>query len=696
MRVRCLVVLIAVGAMVAFSGASFGQSPEERVDRDAIKKIKEEGLERSKVMQTISFLTDVHGPRLTGSPQTRAAGEWTVKQLGEWGLVNAHLEPWGPFGRGWSLDGFTANMVQPSFSPLIAYPKAWSGSTPKAIRGKPIYLDAATEKDLDQYRGKLHRAIVLMSPPREVKAAFEPLALRQTDARLLALANGDFSALRGARGLPPGTVPSGAGAGSAGSNPSSGSPTSSNPGTTPPMPAASGTPGGPGGPGTPPPTGTFNMTPEQRASFALQNRKWQLLTEEGAGVVLEPGRGDGGNMIVSAATLPRGRSGGEGRPGERTEGAGDSQPGNQGGDNQPPRTSSSRGPSPWAADAPPVIPQVVMAVEHYNRIVRMLKKDSPVELEFDIAAQYHTGDLMSFNVIAEIPGTDLAEEVVMLGGHFDSWHSGTGATDNAVGCGVALEAVRIIQAAGLKPRRTIRIALWTGEEQGLLGSKAYVAEHFGKAITPEFRGGRGRFEGRSGRSDSGGGGNSGGEAAGDRVGESAQPAAGATASQEPRGSRPRTKYELKPEHAKLSAYFNLDNGTGKIRGVYMQGNDAMRPIFRAWLAPFADMGAATLAQSNTGGTDHLSFDGVGLPGFQFIQDQLEYDSRTHHYSMDVYDRVQEDDMKQASIVMASFVYHAAMRDEKLPRKPLVGEVVQAPTTEKPADEKKAEEKKTEQ
>jgi hypothetical protein len=685
MRVRCLVVLIAVGAMVSGSGASLGQTPEERVDREAIKKIRDEGLQRSKVMDTISYLTDVHGPRLTASPQTRAAGEWTVKQLTEWGLTSAHLEPWGPFGRGWSLDGFTANMVEPSFAPLIAYPKAWSGSTPKAIRGKPIYLDAATEKDLDQYRGKLHRAIVLLAPPREVKALFDPLAMRQSDTRLLALANGDFSALRGARGLPPGVVPV---------TPSGPTPMPT-PGGSPPGPAASGTPGGPGGPGTPPPTGTFNMTPEQRASFALQGRKWQLLADEGAGVVLEPGRGDGGNMIVSAATLPRGRSGGEGREGAGGEGRSEARPegadtNNQGGDNQPPRGGSGRGPSPWAADAAPVIPQVVMAVEHYNRIIRMLKKDTPVELEFDIAAQYHTGDLMSFNVVAEIPGTDLADEVVMLGGHFDSWHSGTGATDNAVGCGVALEAVRIIKAAGLAPRRTIRIALWTGEEQGLLGSKAYVAEHFGKAITPEFRGGRGgRFEGRSGRSD-GGASPSSGESGGQRAGEGAQPAAGATASQPPRSGRPRTKYELKPAHAKLSAYFNLDNGTGKIRGVYLQGNDAMRPIFRAWLAPFADLGASTLAQSNTGGTDHLSFDAVGLPGFQFIQDPLEYDTRTHHYSMDVYDRVQEEDMKQASVIMASFVYHAAMRDEKLPRKPLVGEIVQAPTTEKPAEEKTTE------
>jgi len=652
-----LLVAIALLCLSLFPGSMcLAQAPEERIDRDVIKKIKEEGLERSKVMETISFLTDVHGPRLTASPQTKAAAEWTKTRLTEWGLANAHLEPWGPFGRGWSLEGFTANMVKPSYAPLIAYPKAWSGSTPKAIRGTPIYLDAATEKDLDQYRGKLHRAIVLLSPPREVKALFDPLAQRQSDATLLALANGDLSALRGRRGLPPGTAPPAA--------PSSNAPAPSAKPDTPP----------------PAPTSTFNATPEQRAAFTLQNRKWALLTEEGAGVVLEPGRGDGGNLLVSAATLPRGPARGDGRPGTPGEGRGD--------DNQPSRGGASRGPSPWAADAAEVVPQAVVAVEHYNRLIRMLKKDSPVELEIDIAAQYHTGDLMSYNIVAEIPGSDLAGEIVMLGGHFDSWHSGTGATDNAVGCGVALEAVRILQATGLKPRRTIRIALWTGEEQGLLGSKAYVAEHFGRAITAPLSGGR------SGRSEGSSGGQGNAKGAGQPAATppaTAQPgetpsAAGATAERE--RTRPPTKYELKPDHAKFSAYFNLDNGTGKIRGVYLQGNDAMRPIFRAWLAPFADLGAATIAQSNTGGTDHLSFDGVGLPGFQFIQDQVEYDTRTHHYSMDVYDRVQEDDMKQAAVIMASFVYHAAMRDEKLPRKPLQGEVVQAADPAKPTEEPK--------
>jgi carboxypeptidase Q len=625
MRTYLLVGFVFAGLVSGSAAQDVARTTRERVDTDVINKIKEEGLKKSKVMETISFLTDVHGPRLTASPQTRAAAEWTQGRLKEWGLENVHLEPWGPFGRGWSLESFTANMVEPTYAPLIAFPKAWSPSTPKTIRGEPVFLDAAKEEDLEKYRGKLRRAIVLLSAPREVKALFDPPARRQSDATLLALANGESRSRY--------------------VQPSNAAPTNA------PTP-----PGAPGAaPGTP-----FGATAEQRAAFALQNRKWQMIHDEGAAVVLEPGRGDGGTLFVGSVTMPPSASGSGGSANTATPADGENRQPPAGGDS----TSRSR-PSPWKVDSPEIVPQVVLAVEHYNRIVRMLQKQSPVKLEIDIASRYHADDLMSFNVIAEIPGGDLKDELVMLGGHFDSWHSGTGATDNAVGCGVALEAVRILQTLGIKPRRTIRLALWTGEEQGLLGSKAYVADHFGRAITPP------QPSGRSGRGSRGGSSSSSSEQA-----SNGQPPDQSKAGTPQAPPRP-TKYELKPGHAKFAAYFNLDNGTGKVRGVYLQGNEAVRPIFRAWLAPFADMGALTLSPSNTSGTDHLSYDAVGLPGFQFIQDPLEYDSRTHHSSMDVYDRVQEDDMKQASVIMATFVYHAAMRDEKLPRKPLVGEIVEA-------------------
>ena len=589
---------------LAMSPTLFAQTTVEKIDTATIDKIKEEGLQRSKVMESISFLTDVHGPRLTGSPLTKIAGEWTKDKLAEWGLENAHLESWGPFGRGWTLESCSVNLVEPHYTALIAHPKAWTPSTSKTIRSEPIYFDASTPEELEKYRGKLGRAIVLMSPPREIKALFDPPATRKTDADLLRLANADVASAR-RRG------PGGPGGGGPGRPDRNAPPTSSSDSSQPPAPDATAAPG----PRT-----------EGRSAFQIQADKWQMAYEEGAAVVIEPGRGDGGTVFVQSATMPR-----RADPASRAPGAERANP-------------FSSGPRPWATNPPDVLPQLVMAAEHYNRIVRMLQKGSHPKLSIDIESQYHDGDLNSFNIVAEIPGTDLKDEVVMLGGHFDSWHAGTGATDNAIGCGVALEAVRILKAIGAKPRRTIRIALWTGEEQGLLGSQAYVADHFGRVKMPARSGDPG------------------------------------DASRE----RPRATYELKAEHEKFSAYFNLDNGTGKIRGIYLQGNEAVRPIFRAWLAPFADMGATTITSSNTGGTDHQSFDGIGLPGFQFIQDPLEYDTRTHHSSMDVYERVQPDDAIQASIIMATFVFQAAIRDEKLPRKVLDGEVVTAPATSTPS------------
>ena len=589
---------------LAMSPTLFAQTTVEKIDTATIDKIKEEGLQRSKVMESISFLTDVHGPRLTGSPLTKIAGEWTKDKLAEWGLENAHLESWGPFGRGWTLESCSVNLVEPHYTALIAHPKAWTPSTSKTIRSEPIYFDASTPEELEKYRGKLGRAIVLMSPPREIKALFDPPATRKTDADLLRLANADVASAR-RRG------PGGPGGGGPGRPDRNAPPTSSSDSSQPPAPDATAAPG----PRT-----------EGRSAFQIQADKWQMAYEEGAAVVIEPGRGDGGTVFVQSATMPR-----RADPASRAPGAERANP-------------FSSGPRPWATNPPDVLPQLVMAAEHYNRIIRMLQKGSHPKLSIDIESQYHDGDLNSFNIVAEIPGTDLKDEVVMLGGHFDSWHAGTGATDNAIGCGVALEAVRILKAIGAKPRRTIRIALWTGEEQGLLGSQAYVADHFGRVKMPARSGDPG------------------------------------DASRE----RPRATYELKAEHEKFSAYFNLDNGTGKIRGIYLQGNEAVRPIFRAWLAPFADMGATTITSSNTGGTDHQSFDGIGLPGFQFIQDPLEYDTRTHHSSMDVYERVQPDDAIQASIIMATFVFQAAIRDEKLPRKVLDGEVVTTPATSTPS------------
>ncbi len=280
------------------------------------------------------------------------------------------------------------------------------------------------------------------------------------------------------------------------------------------------------------------------------------------------------------------------------------------------------------------VPWVYMAAEHFNRLARLVDRKVPVEVEAEVKAKFDdSNDGNSWNTIAEIPGTDKKDEIVMCGGHIDSWHAGTGATDDGAGVAVTMEAMRILQSLGVKPRRTIRIGLWGGEEEGLYGSRAYVGDHFGKREAPPERPGQDNGLPSFMRGEQG-------------------------------------TLMLKPDQTKVAAYFNIDNGTGKLRGIYTQENPMVAPIFEAWGAPFRDLGFTTITNRNTGGTDHLSFDAVGIPGFQFIQDPVEYFARTHHSNMDVYDRIQREDMMQASVILASFLYNAAMRDEMLPRKAL--------------------------
>jgi carboxypeptidase Q len=555
-----LLLLALLAPYAAFGQQPGGQQQPPPDPNDPVVRIKDEGMNRSQVIQTLSYLSDVIGPRLTASPGMKRANNWTRETLEKWGMQNAHLEAWGPFGRGWSLKRFSAQVVDPLTIPLIAYPKAWSPATNGAITGDVVFLDAKTEADLEKYKGKLKGAIVMTQAPRELKAHFTPLGTRQDEKSLLALA--DSPAPGGGRGF-----------------------------------------GGGGG--------GFRMTPEQRALVNFNARKLLFAQEEGAAVLADGSRaGDGGTIFVQQATVPVMIP--------------DVQPAT------PPQRVNAYD------KAAKILPQITLANEHYNRIVRMLQAGEKVKMEVNIGVEWQDADPMGYNTIAEIPGSDptLKDEIVMLGGHMDSWHAGTGATDNGAGVAVAMEAMRIIQTLGLKPKRTIRIGLWTGEEEGLLGSAAYVKQHFGN-LDP---------------------GNPGVVPPGT---PNSQPAAPG-------------KLTTTPEYDKFDCYFNLDNGTGKIRGVYLQGNEAVRPLFRQWLAPFRDLGAQTLSISNTGGTDHLSFDRIGLPGFQFIQDEIEYDTRTHHSNMDVFDRIQADDMKQAATIMAAFVYQTANRDEKIPRKPAPG------------------------
>ena len=435
----------------------------------------------------------------------------------EYGLTGVHQENF-PFGRGWSLQYFSANMLEPQYAPLIGFPLAWTAGTHGVVVGEPVLAPLATDADLKKYEGKLRGKIVMTMEPKLLGLSVNPLAKRLSDAELTQ---------------------------------ESLAPEPNSPFFAHPIPR-------PGGP----------QTTEERRKFRIKVN--QFLKDQGALVVLQYGyNGDGGTVFAS--------SGG-------------------------------------SRDVKEVIPPPTVALtpEHYNRIARLVEHKIPVKLQFDIRAGFIDDSTDAANVVAELEGGRKKDELVMVGGHLDSWHGGTGATDNAAGCAVAMEAMRILKSLNLPMDRTVRMVLWGGEEEGLLGSKAYVKQHF---ADPEAM-------------------------------------------------------QLKPEHAKVSGYFNLDNGSGKIRGVFLQGNDMMRPIFESWFAPFQDLGAGAISIRNTGGTDHLSFNAVGLPGFQFIQDPLEYGTRTHHSNMDVLDHVQAGDLMQASAIMASFLYNAATREEMLPRQPL--------------------------
>jgi hypothetical protein len=508
-------------SLVAVALIAAPLAAQEKIDTAGIARIKAEELRGSQVMEIASWLTDVYGARLTGSPNAKAAGDWTVKKLNEWGMANAKMETWGPFGRGWSNERMVAQVVSPRPFPIIAYPAAWTPGTNGDVKADVVLIKADSAPDLERYRGKLRGKIVFTQPPRDsVPPHFTADASRLADSSLSKLADAPFTA----------------------DPPRTGGPNAGNP-----------------------------QANRFRAAQEFQRALASFLADEGVVAIVTPARGDDGTVFTGA--------------------------------------SGSRDPQ-----NPTKVPGLMFSTEHYGRIARMVEKGIPVTVELDVKNTFYDNDPSSFNIVAEIPGTDpkLKDEVVMLGAHFDSWHTGTGATDNAAGSAVMLEALRLIKAAGLRPRRTIRIGLWTGEEQGLLGSRAYVKEHFGDPQTMQLK---------------------------------------------------------QPMHGQFAGYFNVDNGTGAIRGVYLQKNQAVAPIFKAWMAAYNDPRMHTLSANNTGGTDHLSFDAVGLPGFQFIQDPVDYGSRTHHSNMDLFERLVPNDMKHNAAVVATFVYLTANRDETLPRKP---------------------------
>jgi carboxypeptidase Q len=525
------------------------QERGDRPDLGVVGRIKTEAFDNSQVMETLGYLTDVYGPRLTASPQFLEAANWAVKRLESYGIANARLEKWGPFGRSWSLKQASLEMLEPRYAVLDAQPLAWSDNTSGSVTGETVLtpfgngrqqLDPKKmQADLDRYmtawKDKLKGKIVMLTPKREMAPDTQPFFTRYTDRELsdLALAPAPIAKFSDVKEL------------------------------------------------------KFPDDPAEERRFVQSLPAWarDLLAEErrkitanrvtfwrdqGVLAVLNTNEQSHDGLVVAQAA------------------------------------------GPYDANDPLAPPTFQVTHEQYNRMLRLMETKISVTLRLNLLADRSSGNVDSYNVTGEIPGGARKSELVMVGAHLDSWHSGTGATDNAAGSAVMIEVMRILKALNLNLDRTVRIALWSGEEQGLLGSKAYVKEHFGDPAT----------------------------------------------------------MKLTDDHAKLSGYFNVDNGSGKIRGVYLQENDAMRPIFEQWLAPFRDQGVSTISIRNTGGTDHLSFDAVGLPGFQFIQDPLDYETVTHHSNIDTVDHVQAADLMQVAAVVATVVYNAANRPEMLPRKAL--------------------------
>ena len=537
MRTGLLLVLCVAGL------SAQGNDPTLEI----VHRVKTEAFDHSQVMDTLSYLTDAYGPRLTASPEFDQAAKWAMERLKSYGLSNIHEEAWGPFGRSWSLQSYTLDMVAPRYSHLAASPLAWSRPT-NSVSGEVIlapmpdreYNVKKLASQIDEYqtawRGKLRGKIVCINKPRPTPPPDKPLFTRYTDAQLAELAKAPQPFAKKKIDLNNLEVPE---------------------------------------------------HPEERRDFfrslsasaieqlmhrleAQRNRLNEFLNSEGVLAVLheDPRAHDALNFAEAA------------------------------------------GPEDdHAALAPP---SFVVTEEQYSRMTRLLEKHIPVKVTAELKVNASDKNEMAKNLVAELPGSSKPDEIVMVGAHFDSWHTGTGATDNGAGSAVMIEVMRILKALNQPLHRTVRLALWSGEEQGLYGSRAYVKAHFGDPAT----------------------------------------------------------MQLQSEHAKLDAYLNFDNGSGKIRGVYLQGNDAARPLFEKWLSPFHDMGATTLTLADTGGTDHLSFDAVGLPGFQFIQDPLDYGTVTHHSNMDTYSHAIPEDLMQASAVIATLVYDIANRDEMFPRNPL--------------------------
>lgn len=492
---------------------SYSQKDQLKVDWDIVAKIREEGLQRSQVVDIVGYMTDVLGSRLTLSEHMKKAQVWAKDKMGSIGLVNVQIEPFMDYGVAWDNEYFNLQLLEPVYQPMMGFPLAYTPGTQGKILCSAIIVEVQTKADCVKYRGKLKNAAVLISSPAVIDLANLPRGFsRLTDEELKSI---EQNVIPQAQRASPPTV----------QNPDL-------------------------------------LKPEERIEF---------LKSEGVAVVLQC---DGGSF-----GLVRGFS----RPGANND--------------------------KWSREKDLAsLPIIEVTPEHYNRMYRILKRDIPVKIEVEARNRIGESVEKACNVIGEIPGTDLKNEIVMIGAHFDSWHASPGATDDAAGCAVALEAARILKAIGVQPRRTIRVAFWSGEEQGLHGSREYVLAHFGDP-----------------------------------------------------------KKSTTPEYDKFSVYFNQDYGPGLYRGINLQSNERVRRIFAAWMEPFRDMGMTTLTIQSVGSTDHVPFDNNGLPAFQFLQDRVGIGG---HSNMDFFDNLVLDDLKKNAVIMASFAYHAAMSDQRIPRKPL--------------------------
>jgi hypothetical protein len=506
-------------ALIACLACSLVCAQNSSFNEDLLRRLRKEESENSQIMKTMHMLTDVYGPRLTGSPNHQRAAEWAIKQMQMWGLKNAHLEPWEFGHSGWLNERLTAHIITPVKDALVCEVLAWTPSTKGTVKANAYQLllpDRPTQEQLDsafvREKTRVRGRIVLVGKPQVVRVNLNPPAKRQEEAQV---------EQRFGPNPRPFNQPS--------------------PVTTP-------SPG-----------------PRPLLGQELNEQLDRFLKQNGALVrINDAGREHGQIRAFHNRTF----------------------------------------------DVDKVVPTVVMRNEDFGRISRIMADGTDVELEFSIVNRLYPEGKISYNAIAEIPGSDKADEVIMLGGHLDSWHAGTGATDNAIGCAIMMEAARLLKKLGLQPRRTIRVALWSGEEQGLLGSQAYVREHFGS------------FE------------------------------------------------EPKPGYAKFAGYFNIDSGTGRVRGVSVFGPPESAEIMRAILMPFKDegfFGAIASRSRNLGGSDHTSFNNAGLPGIGMGQDPIEYTTHTWHTNLDTYERILEDDVMKAAIQVAWSVYNLSMRDEKLPR-----------------------------